>query len=357
MDKLKSYLTILAKYQFWVLCGVILLTSTACWGWATKDLANRFLRRKSEIEDHFKKVALQPDPANEDVVKKINEQHEELIKGVYGAWEVLYKEEKEKNPLPEVLGPDFKRQFEMLAEKPKGDLARPYRELYMTYIQKYLPKLKDLIDVRRPKEEKEENAGGGEHAAGRIPPSGPRPGLGPAEGMGGRMPGVAGRSGGEETEWVGIVNWDDTDYSRLVEHFNWNKAPRRWPSCWPRRIFWVYEALLRVIRGANEGATSQANAAVKRIIALDIGRDAAAAWKEAETPVFTTKQGGPGVAPGGLGGLPGGPGGLGGPGGPGPGMGPGGPGMGSGGGKGGSPDAQTRQLPLRGRQGPAAARL
>ncbi len=56
---------------------------------------------------------------------------------------------------------------------------------------------------------------GGEHAAGRIPPSGARPGLGPAGRMGGRMPGMPGRGGGEETEWVGIVDWDETDYSRL----------------------------------------------------------------------------------------------------------------------------------------------
>ena len=53
----RSYLSIVAKYQFWILCGVILLTSMGCWWWATKDLANRFQQRKSTIEDAFQKVA------------------------------------------------------------------------------------------------------------------------------------------------------------------------------------------------------------------------------------------------------------------------------------------------------------
>ena len=41
---------------------------------------------------------------------------------------------------------------------------------------------------------------------------------------------------------------------------------------------WVYETLLRLVRKVNEGATSQANAPIKKIVALDIGKDSAAAW-------------------------------------------------------------------------------
>ena len=43
---------------------------------------------------------------------------------------------------------------------------------------------------------------------------------------------------------------------------------------------WVYEALLRVVKSVNEAATSPTNASVKRIEALEIGRDSRTAWKQ-----------------------------------------------------------------------------
>ena len=41
---------------------------------------------------------------------------------------------------------------------------------------------------------------------------------------------------------------------------------------------WVYEALLRIIRATNEGATSYHNAAIKRIEGLHIGTAGSAAF-------------------------------------------------------------------------------
>ena len=160
------------------------------------------MRRKSAIDDDFNKVGIHPNDPNEDVVKKINEQRDLLNQGVLGAWAVLYKEENEKNPFPavKVLGEDFKRQFEDLRFRPKEELARPYRERYQTKIQTYLPELKDLIDVRHPKGKKR-MAGSGEHAADQIPPRRTRREVWPE--------GAWRAAAGEETEWVGIVDWKD----------------------------------------------------------------------------------------------------------------------------------------------------
>ncbi len=35
MDKLKIFLANAKKYQFWICCGVMLLTSLGCWWWAS----------------------------------------------------------------------------------------------------------------------------------------------------------------------------------------------------------------------------------------------------------------------------------------------------------------------------------
>jgi hypothetical protein len=298
MDKLKIYLAPVVKYQFWVLCGVILLTSMGCWWWATKDLAKKFQGRKSEIDADFAKVVIHPNDPNEEVVKKINDQDEELKKGVYKAWEALYSEENEKNPLPavKVLGEDFKRQFENVNLGHKEELARPYRERYQTKIQTYLPELKDLIEVRHPKEEK---AGSGERSADQIPP----------RRLGGNGQGGSGGGAGEDTEWVGIVDWRDDDYNSLVQRFDWQEAPSTLAVVLAQEDLWVYEALLRVIKSANEGATSQTNATVKQITRLVVGHDAVVAWKEAENAVFTSRQSGPGAASGTAGAGPGGSGG------------------------------------------------
>ena len=39
MDKLKIFLANAKKYQFWMCCGVMLLTSLGCWWWACGDLS------------------------------------------------------------------------------------------------------------------------------------------------------------------------------------------------------------------------------------------------------------------------------------------------------------------------------
>jgi hypothetical protein len=94
---------------------------------------------------------------------------------------------------------------------------------------------------------------------------------------------------------------------------------------------WVCQALLRVISNCYEGAAKDkpSTAVVKRIEHLDIGRDAAFAWMEAEralTPGGPARPPGmPGTGPTGPGGMSGpggaaGPGGMMGPGGMGPGM-------------------------------------
>ena len=264
MDKLRPTIDAIKKYHFWVICGALVLTVLICWWMATGGLAAQFQKQKSQIESAFSGLqGIRSGHPNQPLIDEVERRNTELKKNVFEAWEILYNEQKEKNPFPtEVLGEDFKRQFESL--RPQEELARRYRERYQNFIKKYFPKLMQRIDVRRPVE--------------------------PAEGAGGAAVGgnVAGMPGGLQgrgataAELTGVVEWNDADYARLVARFEWQQTPSTLAVLLAQEDLWVYEALLRVIKTTNEGATTPSNATVKQINAMEIGRDAVAAWKSAE---------------------------------------------------------------------------
>lgn len=270
MDKLNIILAAVKKYQFWVLCGVTLLTTLVCWWLATSGLAEQFKSRKSQIEGDISGTSIKPNHPNQGVIAKINEQHALLKKGVFEAWKTLYSEQKKNNPFPtKVLGEDFQKQFESLPPPPQplGRLDNIFLERYQRFlIEKYLPGLSKMIEMRRPVET--------ETDANRPAGNNPRPRAWP--GVGGTM--SRSLTGGNEEEMTGIVDWNATDYDRLLGRFTWTEVPSTLEVVLAQEDLWVYEALLRVIQSANKGATTQSNAAVKKIEALEIGKDAQAAW-------------------------------------------------------------------------------
>lgn len=275
MDQLKIYLAVVKKHQFWVLSGVMLLTTLVCWWLATGGLASQFLTRVSSIKSDISGTSIKPDHPNQAVIAKVNEQHALLKQGVFNAWKALYAEQKEKNPFPtKVLGEDFKKQFENLPQPPLplGRLNSTLRERYQTFLSKdYIPGLAKMIDMRRPAETKE-------HANGAMGGNTPIPGgFRMPGGMPGGMPG-AGMYGANQEEMVGLVEWTLSDYDRLVNRFTWTAVPSTLEVMLAQEDLWVYEALLRVIQSANKDAKTQANAAVKKIEAIEIGKDSRAAW-------------------------------------------------------------------------------
>ena len=55
---------------------------------------------------------------------------------------------------------------------------------------------------------------------------------------------------------------------------------------------WVYEALLRIIEKTNKGATYE-NAAIKGVLALEIGKQAARSWEQNQDTVISGLATGP----------------------------------------------------------------
>ena len=293
MDKLKIFLAAAKKYQFWVFCGVMLLTSLGCWWWASGALAKSYGKRATEIDGDFTGAVVQSGAPNEGVIAKVKQQDDELKLKVYSAWETLYNEQKKNNPFPtKVLGEDFKNKFESL-QLPKDQLDDYYLERYQNFIKTYLPTLETMIKVRH-------EVGGPEGAPASGAPSNVRPprsgggtgirgagaGMRPGMNMGGPRGGLGGLGADSDKEYTGIVDWDDCEH--VKGRFDWgDRTPTTLEVVLAQEDLWVYEALLRVIQKVNAAATSQANAPVKRIEALEIGKDSVNAWDQTRRSVFS----------------------------------------------------------------------
>jgi hypothetical protein len=289
MDKVKIFLGVLKKQQFWVLCGIMLLTTLSCWWLSTSGLASQYGTRKQNIESDFKSAEVQPNHPNPAYIAKIDEQHTALKQRVLNAWEILWQQQQDNNPFPtKVLGEDFKKQFESL-KLPQGKLDDTFRTRYQAFVSKeYLPELLKMIDVRRPRENKDIKGAMGGAAAGLAGGAGMAPWLG--------------RGGGatEEKELIGIVDWDSGSFERIAARYNWSEAPSTLEIVVAQEDLWVYQALLRVVQRVNEsvGAKTQTGAAIKRIAALEIGRDSRDAWRTSQETVI--RMGKAGTGPGGM---------------------------------------------------------
>ena len=103
---------------------------------------------------------------------------------------------------------------------------------------------------------------------------------------------------------LGIVEWDKTNRDAITKPFFWTEIPDTEQVRLSQEDLWVYEALLRIIKDVNKGATGYDDAPIRRIDALEIGRDAVASWQKVREQVFRGLGGGVGVGVGGMGGRP-----------------------------------------------------
>jgi hypothetical protein len=142
---------------------------------------------------------------------------------------------------------------------PPATDARDRRRVHQDY-------LFDRVDLRRPKHAAAAHKG--DHGAGVRPPAG----VASAE--------------AEKVEMIGLLEWDETDLDRIKDQFVWSQVPDTLAVRLAQEDLWVYEALLRIIENTNKGTTYD-NAAIKRVEALEIGRQAAHSWGQATEPVIS----------------------------------------------------------------------
>jgi hypothetical protein len=100
MDKLKMILGVAKKYQFWILCGVMLCTSLACWWLASGRLAAQTQSRVTLIDADFKGVKIPQDSANEESNRLIEVKHKELKTKIEATWNDLYENQRKGPSFP-----------------------------------------------------------------------------------------------------------------------------------------------------------------------------------------------------------------------------------------------------------------
>jgi hypothetical protein len=255
MDQLKAAMAWLAKYHFWVLSGLAVLVGLVVWFLAVGDLEARYNSRKQKLDGDFQTmqgIQGEQQHPNDRVIQAAQAKHEELKKKVFDAWQILHKQQEDKNPWPDVLGQDFINFIK--SQPPDAEILPRLREVYQNFIIQRFPRLLELIDVRRPKP--------GTKATEKTAT---------AEAHGGE-------SEAKATDFTGMVFWDEANLKGIQEPYKWGTLPSTLQVRMAQEDLWVYEALLRIIKNTNEGVRDYFKAPVRRIEAVEIAQAAAASF-------------------------------------------------------------------------------
>lgn len=307
MDQIKVALTILKKYHFWMLCVCIMVIAPMCWWFAAGSVAAQFQTRSQTLDGVFKTCTGRvSDLSNKTVIDDIGRQEGELRTNIGEAWELLYRTQRKKNPLPEIGGDqEFTKAFDAFAAT--GQIPKTQRYYYMLHLKSDFPDLREIGDVIRPKIKPEDKDKEATKRPAPAPLNAPPPALpqsqpNPAD----KMRGQAVRD-----DEIGTVEWTGGAFEKIKSLYTWDETPSSVKVVLTQEDLWVYQALLRAIRNANEGAASRSKAAVKSIVALEIGKAAADAWGKGESRVYSGQVKEPEAPPpegaqiaGGMGGRP-----------------------------------------------------
>ncbi len=308
MDEIKLFLPKENKhFLFWILITVALVLGFVFWFLGYRKVSADYEARISELEQLKSQVAaIGPGTPNPGVIDATSKQVELLKAEVLSAWDFLYRVQKAKNRWPEALSPQFRRVINSL--RPGDEIPELYREEYLNFIEDHFPSLFEIIDLRHRKDQDLKElvslasgptagtaAGGYPGYTGGYPGATGYEAYGAGEGEG-EYGGEYGAPGMTSQEMVGTVEWDPASIGVLKSRFAWQSVPDSQTIWDAQEDLWVYEALLRVIRDTNEGATGFHNAAIKKIEELSIGPEAAQRIQSGRSVLFSA-----GAVPGGSG--------------------------------------------------------
>lgn len=247
MDQLKVLLRRLWKHHFWVLTGLVTLLGVVGWFLSSSALQEQYTKRKGKLENDFKSldgIRRETNYPNAKVIEAIKQSNGKLRVEVFKAWQVLYDQQKASNPWPDVLGPEFLAFVNDRSRPATAEIPLELRETYQTFIPRYFPKLFSLVNIRAA-----------------------------------------------ATSKSGVVDWSEASRKAMqASYSSWVTTPSSLAVRLAQEDLWVYEALLRIIKDTNAGATEHPNASVKRIDRIEIGAPAADAWIHSEA--FNVRFGG-----------------------------------------------------------------
>jgi len=301
MDKVRTFFAILYQQRFWVLSVVGVLVAVVCWMLSAGQLEQEYAKNRSAIDQQFKTISSlnnQPFYPNTEVNKEIKKQTVQLGGMVKNLWRELYDRQRRVVLFwPKVLGKGFISKVERL--KFGDPINRVMRDTYLNYIKERFAGLLKIVKAKKLL-----------GAAGRAGGYGGGYELGMAEGPMRGEAGIGGQSAAAGiVEDNSIVQW--LDQAKLQQKLFWKKTPSALKIWVTQENLWVYETLLKVIAQTNQerGATRPDNAAIRIIVALEVGREAG--LQKTPARILTPRAAGQGEGEG-MGGGYGGEGGMGG---------------------------------------------
>jgi hypothetical protein len=261
MDQLRKVLTWLKQQHFWVLSVVIALVSLGCWWKASGQLRAEYAKNEQTIKAEFGKLdQLRKEPfhPNDKVNEKQTAEVEKQGKNAQTLWQAVYDRQREKVlAWPPELGQDFLAKIEKLQFG--NDIPRNLRQIYQDYVDRHFKTLPEQIKAR-PLADNEVGGGAGAFA-GRF-----------AEG-----PSSVGATGAAPDDGDYVCEWAEADQNYIRENLHFARTPSALLIWVRQEDLWVYHTLLDVIANTNQAAnaTRISNAAVQRVLSLEVGQRAA----------------------------------------------------------------------------------
>ncbi len=261
MNKLHDALDKIKRYQFWILCGMVTVIGLVSWWLATSSLADTYTKNKTKIESEAGKIAsvqaITPHP-NEKWNVSIDDRVAKDREKVADAWKTLYSEQEAKVYVwPEgILGPGFVNAVKPLAASFRStgvissELSTDHRRLYQNNALRQFRDLAALVDAEYADPSTSSSAFG-DRGYGAARPTESQPGQ-PSR----------------------RVIW--TGQAELQQPYMFGEeTPSTLAVIYAQEEIWVIKALCNAIAKANEGSMGAHDAAVKEILAMKVGYEAA----------------------------------------------------------------------------------
>jgi hypothetical protein len=274
MDKVRAFLTVVWQQRFWVLSVLGVVVAVICWKLAASSLDAEFTTYKQQIDAKFNDMTTIINSqvrGNDDVNEKERAQAIVIRNNVVGLWQTLYDAQKKVLKWPVQLGDEFLEEVE--SKRFRDPISNDMLQVYREYAKEAFP---DLVAIVQAKKMADDGTFGGGFAGGRDGGGGFDAGrFDPALGD---VPQYDADGNLIEPEKY-LVQW--LDQGLLRQRLMFQKLPTPLQVWVTQEDLWVYQTLLNAIKDTNEAfdSTRPDNAAIRVIVALEVGRPAALASK------------------------------------------------------------------------------
>jgi hypothetical protein len=273
MDKVRAFLSVVWQQRFWVLCVVGVIVATISWKMSSSSLDAEFVTNKQQIDSQFSNmegITRKAVHGNDEVNNAERAEAIQIRDKVLQLWQTMYDRQTEVVlKWPAELGEDFLDAVD--GKRFLDPIGNEQRQRYRTYAKDRFPKLVEIVQAKK------------------MPQS--DMGFGGGMSMTEDLPQYDAEGNLIEPEKY-LVQW--ADQATVQAKLNFTQLPTSRQVWVTQEDIWVYETLLHAINNTNEArdATRPDNAAIRFIMALDVGQAAAPAAKERGNVILPAGAGG-----------------------------------------------------------------